>query len=123
MKQLGAISLIAILLLGTVGVTVNRHYCAGKLASTSLFSFEGCQCQGMDDDSGCCTHEIETISLGDEIANETLDFEVNPTSLAVVLAYFCSYILEEQKVDLNEQFIKPPDLAKDIQLLKQSFLI
>jgi hypothetical protein len=123
MKKVSAILLIGILLLGTVGVTVNKHYCGGKLASLSLFSMEGCECGGMDDDSDCCTHEIETIGLGDDISQENLDFELNPQSFSIIVAYCYTFVNEESSVELDEQIIKPPLLRHDITLLVQSFLI
>jgi hypothetical protein len=45
-KRAGHILIILLLLLGTTGVTITRHYCGGRLVGTSLFSAPKHCCNG-----------------------------------------------------------------------------
>ena len=49
------------------GITINMHYCGGKLQSTSLLkiSEEGC-CGEEAEDSGCCDNEVAIYKLKDD---------------------------------------------------------
>lgn len=114
------------LLIATTGVTLNKHYCMGRLKSIAIFHHaENCMGEGMVDPMPCCQDVSEELKI-EEITSSTFNFDSAPElyQLAVV-----SYILIDQDLVSIEQdhpeFLdyEPPPTDKDIPVLIQSFLI
>ena len=84
MKQILPLFLSITILVGSVGVTVNRHFCMGELKSLTLFGkAEACKMEGVESKpvcplhaktpysekeakKGCCDDEHEFVSWDDD---------------------------------------------------------
>ena len=87
MKRFVAISFSIFYLLITVGLSVDVHYCSGKIASVGNYAGEGACCGEMAAcDSGCCHNETEFIQF-EELQyfqpESRLDVEQSVVELAI----------------------------------------
>jgi hypothetical protein len=120
-------TLLALLLLvATTGVTLNKHYCMGRLKSVAVFhSAENCSGDGMTDPMPCCEDVSEQLKV-DDLTKASFDFKV--ASELFQLAAI-SYLQIDQKNSSIEQDkpkfqdYSPPPFDQDIPILIQSFLI
>ena len=62
LRKAGHIILVFIIVVVTIGVTINKHYSGGNLYSISLF-FEAESCCERDCD--CCSNESQTYKIDD----------------------------------------------------------
>ena len=123
MKKAGAILLIFLLLVSIVGLSINTHYCGGKLAGISIYLPATCGCGNIEMPSDCCSNEQQILQL---------DEEYQPVIQAV---NFSPKLLAELPGDLSNLFrvstyspadflnYKPPLIERDLTVLVQSFLI
>ncbi len=115
------------ILLLSVGVNVNKHYCAGELEKIAFFTSHQESCCDADKNPDCCKSENIKISLKENFSLNnahyslnssfsTLKFVFNPPLLLNVSSSLLSYI---------EIFISPPDLKinKTLHILFLSLLI
>ena len=68
MKQFAIISLICIYAISTLGVSVKRFYCCGKLKNTQI-SFSqaiAAKCTSGSESDGCCQTEFQTYKVKDD---------------------------------------------------------
>ena len=49
-----------------MGLTINKHYCHGKLAQVTLYVAAHCGCDGVDENSNCCREESTTLQLNED---------------------------------------------------------
>jgi hypothetical protein len=92
LRKAGHIFVILMLLLGTTGVTITRHYCAGRLVGTSLFSTPKHCCGG---DCPMCHNEKINLRITDNFqsAQSQVNFSagfktlLEHHSLPTLLAY------------------------------------
>ncbi len=97
MKKLALILLLAVYTVSVVGISVNRFYCCGKLASTSVSSLAFTNGSAKDD--GCCQHKQTVIKVKDthEVSGIThvakagflfinISFNANPNTAAYKFA-------------------------------------
>ena len=120
----------ALLLTTSVGVTLHRHYCMGRLIDTSI-NHPAASCMSMmdmgdaSDAMGCCKDTVEEFKV-DDLQKAHFDFNATPdlNLLAVV-----TYVLVDYKLfstaTTQKQFLnyKPPLIAQDVPVLVQSFLL
>jgi len=59
-KKISAILLSFLLLVPTFGVSVEKHFCGGRLADVALFAGAGCSCDGETENNSCC-HEVKQV--------------------------------------------------------------
>ncbi|MCF8229043.1 MAG: hypothetical protein K9G58_13300 [Bacteroidales bacterium] len=84
MKRTFSIGLALLLVLSTIGVTVNKHYSAGELYSVALFG-EADSCCEVDCD--CCHEESETYQVKDEFISSSFDLAKVYFTEAITLLY------------------------------------
>jgi len=60
-KKINAILLSLFLLVSTFGVSVEKHFCGGRLADVALFTGAGCSCDGETEKNSCCHEEEQLI--------------------------------------------------------------
>ena len=108
-------------LVGTVGMTVHKHYCGSLLVDTSVGAKAEC-CAMPDGEGDCCDNESEHFSVDSE-------FEVAP-SIIVMPAVAYVDLADETFVDetsLAETLIygyqHPPPIQVDVIVEVQQFLI
>jgi len=73
-KKIVHVFLAAVLILATGGITLNKHYCMGRLKSVAVNEHaHGCKGPGMTDPMPCC-EDVSEIIIVDELAQSTFDF-------------------------------------------------
>lgn len=126
MRSLANIFLAILLLIGTFGVTISKHYCGGHVHDIAINKpADAC---GMEDDmpTGCCHNESEHFGVEDEFQLQNFEADVTPNTFVLYsIAYFISNsTLQESKT--KGQFLTaiPPPLSEpDIYIKVQSFLL
>jgi hypothetical protein len=138
MKRILAISLAALILFMSVGLSVGNHYCDGVLASSSLtmiHDVEGC---GMElevqeacantsrsvEKKNCCSEDYLQLKLDDNFnktstQNLSIDFEF---VAAFVVTYLDLYSFKNANTPEYLDY-SPPLLSSDVQVMNQTFLI
>ena len=130
-----AVSMAILVLLSTLSVTVEKHYCMGQLADFSLLvAVDGCE-MPMSEDEGpdhnnrltkvpCCSDIVELIEgtnaelkIAEQVLVDAYEYE---TILPVNEGVFMEWV-PEISTPLNNH--SPPLLIKDILVLYETFLI
>lgn len=119
-------NLAVLLLIATTGVTLNKHYCMGRLQSVAIFqSAQNC----MDDEGAepmpCCQDVSEELKL-DEVAKASFEFKGAPDLVPMAIVSFILLdhdLLTSTKGQNQYLSYTPPALEKDVPVLIQSFLI
>lgn len=69
MKRIASILLMLLYLVPSIGVTVSKHYCGGKVTSVSFSPIKmghKCPCGSKKMKKGCCKDEAAFFKLSDE---------------------------------------------------------
>lgn len=133
--------LAQLLLLGSVGVTVNRHFCQGELKAIALFGeAEKCHREQArthcpfhppaaeveeDGKKGCCDDESQRYQIEDEQPAAGQGFYVGVLSASVSPAPLFSYQPPHPRPRLNTNFenYRPPPLIPDVRRRFQVYRI
>ncbi len=126
MRSLANISMVIILLIGTFGVTVNKHYCGGQVYDIAIN--ESANSCGMEKDmpAGCCHNESEHFEIKDKFQSQNYDVNLSPTTFVLYsIAYFISDVIIKESAKTNQFLTEiPPPLSEPTIYLKvQSFLL
>jgi len=115
-----------LLLLSTVGITVDKHYCGGHYVGTWFYALDDACGMDMPEDDDCCHDDITVYSVQSE-------FQLIPATLspALQLIAYVSFPLEEQYKIIEELFANsflwqlnlPPPATPKVYIKVQSFLI
>jgi hypothetical protein len=62
-RKINAILLSLLLLVPTFGVSVEKHFCGGRLADVALFTGAGCSCDGETENNSCCHEEEQVLRM------------------------------------------------------------
>lgn len=126
-KQITYIALAFWILLSTVGIRVNQHFCGEMLQSVALFAQAKSCCEG-GEKSDCCTDKSDTLQIKEDF--QKVDFKYVLATVAVVpevvkVLDFLHLIYQQQFPQIEETvcFYSPPPPDKDIPVLVQSFLL
>jgi hypothetical protein len=107
MKQTSSILLVLLYLLTSVGLTVNVHYCGGKLKSIQLlFDAPSCCCGETKKMDGCCEDESFFVQLD-------TDHQFSPIQK---LSFEMPIILNEMMISENIEQINSQDNNWNIPL-------
>ena len=144
-RQITAVCLSALMLLTSVGFSIDMHYCQGKLKSYSFIG-KAKSCHVVDKARVPCPHHQKMaaepkgceLSKKDCCSNKTLHFQLHQLQKA----HEADYAIQSQPPSLVAPvtlfswpapnwtaskpafaFYKPPLIAKDQIVLKQSFLL
>ncbi|MEM6522329.1 MAG: hypothetical protein AAF693_01000 [Bacteroidota bacterium] len=127
LKNIGHYFLALMLLMATTGVTINKHYCMGRLKSVSVFH-EAKSCladHGRVCPKNCCEYEQEECKVEDlNKVNHNYNFSqdvhlISTAEFVVILDGL--YAPNSDKPDyLN---YKPPLIERNIPVQVQSFLL
>lgn len=95
LKKIAHIIFAALIFIGTVGMTISKHYCGTSLKSISVnISPDNC----CDESSDCCRNESFTIQLEDDFSIVSSNFDFN--ILSFTLNSF-SELIQSEKLDKN----------------------
>ncbi|THH39675.1 HYC_CC_PP family protein [Neolewinella litorea] len=137
MNQILPLFLAFTMLVGSVGVTVNRHFCMGELKSLSLFGDEQpcdmaqvkvkapvCPMHAAPAKKGCCDDEHEFVQWDDDRQlSETIPLPALAWALpATPPALFPEFALHLRDAALRRfQNYRPPPLVIDVPSRWQVF--
>ena len=127
--------LAGIVLLASVGVTLNLHLCGGKVQSIALFvKAQPCKevqkpCHGTEHHAkknGCCEEKSIVMKGKETNAEVKAATQINPafSLISVILPVLYSVINTDASVSTPQYAqYKPPLIERDITVFVQSFLI
>ncbi|MBV7269840.1 hypothetical protein KCG49_11640 [Winogradskyella sp. WHY3] len=121
-----------LVLVSTLSLTIEKHFCGGVLVDIAIFTeVEKCS----DDVTGttenniakksCCKDEVDVFKGLDKVTTNSFE-DLDDIQKQILLAYSFSYInLFEGLPNLiiPHKNYKPPILFKDIQVLDETYLI
>ena len=129
-KQTAHILLSLTLILSTMGITMNKHYCMGRVQDVAYFhAAHNCmEKAGMDDGMGCpmdcCDDTSEEFKINEL---DQTSFQVDLSTNLVLLFIFEFQIIEshQAKGQINFTSLRNQTalLTRDIPLEVQSFLL
>lgn len=116
------------LLVATTGVTMNKHYCMGRMQSVAFNQSAGSclEMAGMDGEEipmDCCNDVSEEIKVTD-FDKTSLDFQVSKLLFAGIVTHATS-ILQNIEVfnPADYRLYSPPLIQQNIYKLFQTFII
>ncbi|MEP5614455.1 MAG: hypothetical protein ABJP45_19540 [Cyclobacteriaceae bacterium] len=123
-RKIVNVFLAVLLLVATTGVTLNKHYCMGRLKSVAVFvSANTCEA-GKEDPMPCCKDTSEELKVN-ELTKASFDFKA--TADLYLLAAITYVLLEDtySSADKQVEFYNydPPLPEQDIRVLTQVFRI
>lgn len=127
--------LAGIVLVASIGVTLNLHLCGGKVQSVALFlKAQPCKdvqkpCHGTEHHAkknGCCEEKSIVLKGKETNAEVKVPTQINPSFnlIGVILPVLYSLINTDSSVITHQYtYYKPPLIERDITVLVQTFLI
>ena len=125
-KKISNLLLAVILLIATTGVTLNKHYCLGRLKSVAINEIAS-PCAGEKGEPiqmPCCEDVTQELKV-EEITQVLFDFDGQPDLFE--LAFIRFFVLDEpilisEKASIPKHYSPPPPEI-DVQVDLQVFLI
>lgn len=107
-------------------MSIEQHYCLGKLKSISLFENHG-DCHDTHDEElpPCCDDVIYDLKM-DETTHPDVKLGVAPPMVFIIPLVYAFILQKPQRSSeprLNYSVYIPPTIERDIPVLVQSFLI
>ena len=129
LKPILNIILSLLLLVSTMGVTVHKHHCMGKVRDVAVFkkakSCLGERNKGRTCPMHCCNDTVEEYKI-DDISKTSLEIDLGAKLLPLftILASFQEVDLHNSS-QLSARYLnyKPPLIDLDIPVQVQSFLL
>lgn len=127
-----AVGMAFLVLLSTLSVTIEKHFCGDNLVNVSLFSeVEKCSMEAEDmalsriTKKSCCKDTVDVVKGQDELIVKTFD-DIDIEQQQFIASFALSYVnlfesLPKQVIPHKEY--SPPDLVYDIQVVHETFLI
>lgn len=132
-RPIVSLFLASLVLIASIGVTVNLHLCAGEVQSFALFvKAQPCKetqktCHGVEHHSkrnGCCEEESIVVKGKETNAEVKITTQLTPSfDLINAIAPVLYAIIEVDSFTPKYTLYKPPLIEHDITLFVQSFLI
>ncbi|MDZ7742489.1 MAG: hypothetical protein U5Q03_12255 [Bacteroidota bacterium] len=122
MRRSFSIGLALLMVLSTIGVTINIHYSHGELFSISLFDVSDPCC---DMDCTCCYEESKTYQVKDEFITSSFDLAKFVFSNAITIVYknLIEYLFDVLKQKAYLEKDKSPPGKNTFQEYNQVFLL
>jgi len=127
LKKIFSISLAALLMVSTIGITVHKHYCENILVATSILSHGGedaCDTD-MPMEEGACSDEHQHYDVDSPIVSLVLNFEIAPYFNWVAVSFFTVNTIQSEKLHTPKLYadVNPPPSEPNIYTKVQSFLL
>lgn len=110
----------------TSGITMNLHYCGGKLKTVSLFSNneKGC-CGSKKKSKGCCKDKTKTIKVEENHKASKITETCNPSVhlVAVLSSHLLFNLLDNNEANITSNYHSPPVLYDNPLYLKHRVLL
>jgi hypothetical protein len=100
------------ILLLSVGVNVNKHYCAGELEKIAFFTTHQQSCCDSDKNPDCCKSENIKISLKESFNLSHNNYTINSSFTFLKFIFYPQLIINivEPVSEYNVTYIPPPNL-------------
>lgn len=138
-KKVVSISLALLMLVSSVGFSMNTHFCGGEAVETS-FSIglhnPDCGMPDMDREcesipskekqikqKPCCENQHQLLQLDENADVQITSIEVHPVFLVAFIHSFVQPVLFADQSLIHNTYYSPPIPDRDIQVLFQTFLI
>ena len=126
-----SIGMALLVMLSTLSITVEKHFCGDFLIDVSVFSeADKCGAEMMPSETkeiqkkSCCKDTIDLVEGQDELLLNSVLEDGQHQDLIVAFIYafsgFYDYLPKQQIPNYNYE---PPDLVFDIQVLGEVFII
>ncbi len=125
-----ATALSLLVLMSTLSLTVEKHFCGDRLVDVAIFSEAKTCCahktqQEDKEKKPCCNDEIEVVKGNDKLTTNSFD-DFDEIHKQVLVAFTVSYVnLFESlpKEIIPHRDYSPPLLVYDIHILDETYLI
>jgi hypothetical protein len=110
----------------TSGITMNLHYCGGKLKTVSFFSNNEKGCCGTKKKSkGCCKDKTKLIKVEENHKASKVTEASNPTVhlVALLSSQLLFNLSNDNSVDIISKYYSPPVLYDNPLYLKHQVLL
>jgi hypothetical protein len=105
-RTISHIILSLILLISTMGLTIDKHYCGTRLVSVSIFDEPESCC---DMTGGCCHNDTETYKLSADYTVSQLNVDFTQAPLKIpALEFFYVSLLDGRSSDIGSSVFIPP---------------
>jgi len=123
-KNIANTILAAALLIATTGVTLNKHYCMGRLKSVAV-NAHAANCSNADrgEQMPCCKDVSQELKIND-ITQVSFDFDSRPALFQIAIIQYVllnKTLLTEEKPSFK--YDPSPPAKLDFQAVFQVFLI
>lgn len=127
-----AVGMAFLVLLSTLSITIEKHFCGDYLVNVSLFSeVEKCTMEAEEIELAkitkkpCCKDIVDVVEGQDELIVKTFD-DLDLDQQQFIASFAVSYVnlfesLPKQVIPHKEY--SPPKLIYDIQVINETFLI
>lgn len=137
LKTILTLSLALLVVFSSLGMTITRHLCAGKVKSLVVFSHSAaCEmeqqkeklppCHESPSNNDCCQDQTIVLEIEDQksVNSPVFKFSVpDITFIAAFAAVWTSFFNLYSPAYIHVPDYSPPVLAQDIPVLVQSFLL
>lgn len=127
MKKILAILIMLVYLPAIAGVGFSTHFCAGKVKSTTVFSFSNHSCcSDKEEQNGCCSNQLKIVKLEKDQLSSSFRFPVKQLSQLVFIPSSVVDLPEFKACSLKartDQFYSPPLFPQDFSVLYCTYLI
>jgi len=130
LKNIVHISLAVLLLVATMGMSINKHYCMGQLKSVAIY-MDAPNCFDLAGEKGkssmgCCETTSDFFQVDDDRQSVSYQFDIE-ADYTLLYAYgeyeSGKMALLSSRVPQKNQYYKPPIPEQDVLIKVQSFLI
>ena len=124
-KNIANTFLAITLLIATTGVTLNKHYCMGRLKSVAI-NEHATQCSGGEEEPMPCCKDISEELKVEEFTTSGFDFDATPDLYQLAIINYVLIDATESATEsekLHFHHYSPPLPDEDITILTQTFLI
>ncbi|WP_299363980.1 hypothetical protein [Winogradskyella sp.] len=126
-----SIVLALLVLVSTLSVAIEKHFCGGVLVDVAVFTDVDKCCGDSKSESqeitknSCCKNEIDIVEGQDEITIKAFeDLDIIQEQVLVAYAYAFVNLYESlPKQIIPHKDYSPPLLIRDIQVLDETYLI
>lgn len=135
-KNIGLLSMALLVLIASMGFTINKHFCGGELKGVAInkqvelcamckAAEEKPACHKEQDKNGCCENEQDKVEINDLTLAKKIDKQYTADFTFKAVA---AILLENIHIDLSSGSVHlkeyaPPLIAHDIPVEVQSFLL
>lgn len=124
-KNIANTFLAITLLVATTGITLNKHYCMGRLKSVAVNEHAAHCFAGEEEQMPCCKDVSQELKV-EEITTADFDFDANPSLYELAIINFVIVNRDGISSDVDKSHFRhysPPLPDAEFQIAHQVFLI